>query len=171
MLAILGVLLHALALVHHHAVMMADALPASVPARDAVRVTAVFPYGNAPICRGNGASRLDDPTAGEPREDSRSPAQRPLPCPVCSGSSAAYAIAPGFVAFLLPVVGEGLTLPPPSERREIGSPLFPQRRLSSRAKQRDNLPAGAAVMLEIRVERQQAAIGKSFRHSNQAGIG
>jgi hypothetical protein len=120
--AIVGVLLHALALVHHHAIMVANALPSATPAAAAPRIAAAFPFGNVPICRGNGTSALDDAAPGAPGEDSPSPAQRPLPCPVCSGSAAVYAIAPSPLAFLSPAAAGAPGFPTPAEHPHEATP-------------------------------------------------
>jgi hypothetical protein len=129
LIAILGVLLHALALVHHHLVMMADALPTAALAGDGPRVAAAFPYGAVPVCRGAGATSLDDPATGEPGEDSPSPAQRPLPCPFCSGSASTYAIAPTAIAFLVPTDAGALGPTTSVERpREPASAAHPPAR-------------------------------------------
>lgn len=123
-IAIVGVLLHAFALVHH-TLMLADALP---HAAGGLRVAAAFPY-DFPLCRGSGASRADG-ISGQPAEpDPVAPHHRPLPCPVCSGSSAAYALASSPVALAI-AAGDGvLDFAPPHERaREAEAASLPPAR-------------------------------------------
>lgn len=89
LIAIVSVLLHAFAIVRHHAVMMTDALPRSQVAAALDRL---------PLCGSNsGASTLDFGSSSEQDE----PSQRSAPCPVCCGSLAVYAVAPSLFAFLV----------------------------------------------------------------------
>ena len=111
-IAIAGVLLHALALVRHQAVMMTDALPRSPLAEDALRADLTFPFGKLPICRGNAADSVGDlESSSESGGNGPAPSQRGAPCAVCSGSVAAYTVAPSpFTILVLPRTG---SLAPP----------------------------------------------------------
>ena len=124
-IAIVGVLLHALALVRHHAVMMADALPYG---ESGLRVAAAFPY-DLQLCRGNVAALPDGVASGGPGKQDPAPPHRPLPCPVCSGSASAYALAPSLVAFLVPEEGAVLESAQPADRpRDPEPPALPRAR-------------------------------------------
>ena len=114
-IAILGVLLHALAIVRHHAV----TLPGLWSAEDALQSDRVLAFGALPICRGNPAAlaRGSDATGDSPAR-SPSKSKQGSPCPVCSGGLSGYALASSATTVaLLPDTGAiGLPAPPDHER-------------------------------------------------------
>lgn len=119
-IAIAGVLLHAFALVRHHAVMLAEVPP---PVENGLRVAAAFPYA-FPLCRGNAASR-----PGEPGKQVPAAPHRPLPCPVCSGTATAFAVASSLVVFPLSAGSAALESAPPADRpREVEPAALPPAR-------------------------------------------
>jgi hypothetical protein len=85
-IAIVGVLLHALAIVRHHAVMMTDGLLAAPSTAAGLRIDSASAFAKLPLCRGNPGD------AGESGEGPAQP-QRGAPCPVCTGSVGPFALA------------------------------------------------------------------------------
>lgn len=120
-IAIVGMLLHSMALVQHNAVMMTEALLPSASAEDARLGDAALPFLKLSICRGSTASRSPDLEAARERgNEDPAPSPQGAPCPICSGGVAAFAVAPPFVTLVfLPSTGLVRSPEPPAHPLEV----------------------------------------------------
>jgi hypothetical protein len=120
-IAIVGVLLHSMALVRHHAVMLTEALLPSASTEDARLGDAALPFLTLSICRGSAAGRSADLEAARERgNEDPAPSPQGAPCPICSGGVAAFAVAPPFVTLVfLPSTGLAGSPEPPAHPLDV----------------------------------------------------
>lgn len=109
LLAVLGVLLHAAALVRHNAISLASWQSASASTADTAVVIA-FDGEQTPICHtGAGAASLPSGAPGGSDKSS---------CPICTGLSAAVALSPPIHALVGAVVSARVVFSPVADQCE-----------------------------------------------------